>query len=101
MNIEKIKAFATKAKTKAAIVGSTVAVSALAAAPAFAEDSAELMDASASTSLVDISSAMNTAVSSAVGVMLSMMIGLIPVALQVLSAFLLFKFGKKFFAKVG
>ena len=72
---------------------------AMSAVPAFAETQAELADSS--SGLGDISTAMNTAVTGAVGTMLAMMIGLIPVALQVLSAFLLFKFGKKFFAKVA
>lgn len=99
MNIEKIKSFAGKAKNKAVACSLAVAVGLMSAAPAFA-DSVELASDGTNASLVDVSSAMNTAISSTVGVMLSMMIGLIPVALQVLSAFVLFKFGKKFFGKL-
>lgn len=100
MNIEVIKSLANKTKNKAFVLGSAVAIGLMSAVPAFAETSVEL-SSEANANLVDVSSAMNTAISSTVGVMLSMMIGLIPVALQVLSAFVLFKFGKKFFAKLS
>lgn len=83
----------SKAVKSAFVMGMAFAISAV---PAFADTVNEV-----DSSLVDVSSAMNTAISSTVGVMLSMMIGLIPVALQVLSAFILFKFGKKFFAKLS
>lgn len=94
--VTKLKCFVakkSKAVESAFVMGMAFAISAV---PAFADTVNEV-----DSSLVDVSSAMNTAISSTVGIMLSMMIGLIPVALQVLSAFILFKFGKKFFAKLS
>lgn len=74
--------------TVAAVLGSV--------APVFAaNDDAVLSSVDYSA---DITSALNTSVNGAVASCIALMVGLIPVCLQIMSAWVLFKFGKRFFA---
>ena len=52
------------------------------------------------TSNEQITDAMNTAIQGTISSAYAMFVGLIPVGLQIMSAFVIFKLGKKFFGKV-
>lgn len=82
---------------KKAVAIALAACTMLSSFAAFAETSSSTNE----TALQSISDAMLTSVNGTVAMMITLVVGLVPVALQVLTAFLLFKFGKKFFNQIG
>lgn len=94
--LKKVKECFADRKKKVALVLSVCTM--LSSVAAFAEVTPAPADTAA---LESISNAMLTSVNGTVAMMITLVVGLVPVALQVLTAFLLFKFGKKFFNQIG
>lgn len=95
--IENVKNMISRVKGKKKTAALVLSVcTALSSVAAFA-DTVEGDNAA----LQSISDAMLASVNGTVAMMITLVVGLVPVALQVLTAFLLFKFGKKFFNQIG